>query len=234
MRQPNRIAPLAAIAVLVLACFAVAHAQVAVYQTHFSNVTMPSQIGQQVVLGSLPLGTSTQSGVASFDFQATGSFRGEWFSQGPSILESFDLYVCDAADCSGSTRSQVGHVIVAPVGVSNCLDGVLTLRGSFARASGGVNNTTFTGMLEGIWTGRPKLGSIGCAPYLDPWVDGMIDGIGGQFTTGPIAALPSLSNDAVDTTQSLFVVLITSLTKDEGGARGTGQLSLMRAVLYSQ
>lgn len=235
MRQPNRLLPFAAsISLLILALFAVAHAQVAVYQTHFPSVTMPSQIGQQALLGALPLGTSTQAGLASFDVQATGSFQGVWFSQGPNVQESFDIYLCDAADCSGSTRARVGHVVLAPVGISNCLDGVLTLRGSFAQASGGVHDAIYTGMLEGLWTGRPKLGSIGCAPYLSAWGDGMIDGIGGEFVTGPIGALPSLSKDPVDTTSSLFLVLTTTLIKNENGAQGIGQMSLMRAVVYPQ
>ena len=62
----------------------------------------------------------------------------------------------------------------------------------------------------------------------------MIDGIGGEFVTGPIGALPSLSKDPVDTTSSLFLVLTTTLIKNENGAQGVGQMSLMRAVVYPQ
>ncbi len=235
MRQTNRVHLFTLVPLLVTVLLGAAHAQVAVYQTQFPTVTMPNKVGQHVLLGTLPLGP-IQSGFASFDFQATGSFQGGWSSNGVNdVQESFDLYFCDKADCSGASQVLIGHLVLVPFGVAGCMGSVLTLRGSFAQSSGGVHGAIFTGMVDGLWTGRPTFGTIRCASWLqNPWGDGLANRPAG-WVTGPIAALPSLSNDSVDTTQSLFLVLKTTLTKDDAGVEGgTGQMSLMRVVVYPQ
>lgn len=231
------ICTLTATTLLMLAFLGIANAQIAVQQTQFSVVTMPSHTGQQVLLGSLPLGSATQAGLASFDFQAVGLFKGfDWQPFYPtSTQETYDVFLCDTANCKGSVQSQLGRVILSPY-AGGCLDGFVTLRGTFAQSGGGVRDATFTGVLEGLWTQRLKLNIPACGGSgindIDREADGMIDR---PSYTGPIAALPTVSNVPVNTTGNLFLVLMTTLLVDNenfGQYPHTGQMSLMRAVVY--
>ena len=203
--------------------------QVARYSTTFPKVTMPNQVGQQVFLGSVLLDGLLET-AKSFDLQASGAFHGDWSPTNiVDVQESFDLYLCDRGDCKGSIRSQIGHVILVPFAISACIDGVLTLRATVVKTNRGSNS--FTSMLDGAWTGRILPNQNTCDINFFQWADGLIDRIV-PVATGPTGALPWISAQFVDTSQPLFLVLMTTLVANDNTAEGTGQLGLMRVVVY--
>jgi hypothetical protein len=61
----------------------------------------------------------------------------------------------------------------------------------------------------------------------------MIDG-NGQIVTGPVGALPFFSKDPVNTLNPLYLVLMTTVTRNDEHEvfSGNGQINLMRAVVY--
>jgi hypothetical protein len=219
-----------AAALVVICLLARSQAQVAIYETSFPSVSMPSQIGQQVFLGSLPitsLSRTARGGIGSFDFQSLGVFHGDWTPVFIDIQWSVDLFLCDKSDCSGPTRSQIAHIILVPFARSACLDGIMTLRGTFVRASGTAYTAVYTGMLDGLWTGK-IITQDRCG---HEWEDGLIDS-DTNLATGPIGAFPWAATDSVDTTRPLFLGLTATIIKNDEDGQGVGQISLMRVVTY--
>jgi hypothetical protein len=217
------------VTLLLISVMGTAQGQVARYSTTFAKVTMPTQVGQQVVMGSLPLDGLLLT-TNSFDVQASGVFHGDWAPEDiVDLQESFDLYLCDQSDCSGSTRAQVAHLNLVPFALSECLDGVLTLHGTVVK-----NVSGFTGMTDGTWTGKIIPGQNSCDIRDLQWADGFTDRYSPSIATGPTGALPWVSAQFVNTSQNLFLTLITTLAvdNDNGLAQGTGQIRLMRMVVY--
>jgi hypothetical protein len=219
-------------ALLAICLIGTGQAQVAHYATTFPSVSMPTQVGQQVLLGSLPI--SSLETVHSFEVQASAYFHGNWEPENlVDLQESFDLYLCDRSDCSGSTRSQIGHVNLAPHADSECLDGVVSLRGTLVTTTNTGTTAVYAGMLDGLWTGKLIPQTDKCDLQALQWGDGFVD-TNFHSATGPIGALPWVSPNFVDVTHPLFLALTTTLAENDNkvGVGGTGQIRLLRVVVY--
>src|SRR5271165_3212832 len=83
--------------------FAIGQNQRVFVSTSFPAVSLPSQLNQQVILASQPVGLSMKQ-LWSFDIFADGSVN---FAPSDYWTGRVDVWACDKSDCSGTIKANV-------------------------------------------------------------------------------------------------------------------------------